>query len=170
MKKSVLVQDNPKSKKPKLKSLGLPTMKVMFTNADQMTPKMVELNKQIETEKPLIVAVCEVKQKNPAESPVMDYDIPGYLIHPINLDNDTGRGIAIYSKDALEKSVIQIDSDSSFEEVCLIEVRLRGGDILLFGCVYRSPTSSESSEQNNDKLNSLLMPVANKKYTQMHCR
>ena len=49
--------------------------------------------------------------------------------------------------------------------MCLIEVRLRGGDILLFGCVYRSPTSSESSEQNNDKLNSLLMSVANKKYT-----
>ena len=166
MKNSVLVQDSPKSKKTKLKSLGLPTMKVMFTNADQMTPsKMVELKKQIEKEKPLIVAVCEVKQKNPAECSVMDYDIPGYSIYPINLDNDTGRGIAIYSKDALEKSAIQIDSDSSFEEVCLIEVRLRGGDILLFGCVYRSPTSSEYSEQNNDKLNSLLMSVANKKYT-----
>ena len=78
----------------------------------------------------------------------MDYDIPGYSIHPINLDNDTGRGLAIYSKDTLDKSVIQIDSDSSFE-VCLIEVRLRGGDTLLFGCVYRNPTSSESSEQNN---------------------
>ena len=63
----------------------------------------------------------------------MDYDIPGYSIHPINLDNDTGRGTAIYSKDALDKSVIQIDSDPSFEEVCLIEVRVRGGEILLFG-------------------------------------
>ena len=69
-----------------------------------MTPsQMVELKKQIEAEKPSIVAVCEVKQKNPAESSEMDYNIPGYSIHPINLDNDTGRGIAIYSKDALYK-------------------------------------------------------------------
>ena len=93
----------------------------------------------------------------------MDYDIPGYSILPINLDNDTGRGITIYSKDALDKSVIKIDSDPSFEEVCLIEVRLRSSDILLLGCVYRSPTSS--FKQTNDKLNSLLTSISSKKYT-----
>ena len=53
--------------------------------------KMVEMKKQIEAEKPLIVAVSKVKQKNHAEISEMDYDIPGYSIHPINLDNDTGR-------------------------------------------------------------------------------
>ena len=47
--------------KIKLKQLGH-TLKVMFTNADQMTPsKMVELKKLIEIEKPLIVAVTELK-------------------------------------------------------------------------------------------------------------
>ena len=61
--------------------------------------------------------------------------------------------------------MIQIDSDPSFEEVCLIEVRIRDGDILLFGCVSRNPTLSESSEQNNDKLNSLLKSISSKKYT-----
>ena len=63
--------------------------------------------------------------------------------------------------------MIQIDtnSDPSFEEVCIIEVRQGGGDILLFGCVYRSSTSSESSKQNNDKLNSLLKSTSSKKYT-----
>ena len=50
----------------------------------------------------------------------MDYDIPGYSINPLNLNNDTGKGIAIYSKDALDKSVIQIDSHPRFEEVCLM--------------------------------------------------
>ena len=106
----------------------------MFTNAEQTTPsKMVELKKQIETEKTInCLRYAKSNKKNPAESSVIDYDIPGYSIHPINLDNDTGRCIAIYSKDALEKSVIQIDSDSSFEEVCLIEVRLRGGDNFTF--------------------------------------
>ena len=136
MKKSILLQETSKSRKTKLKSLGWPTLTMMFANANQMTSsKTVELKKQIEAEKPLIVAVCEVKQKNTAEISEMDYDIPGYPIHPINLDNDTGRGIEIYSKDALDKSVLQIDNDPSFEEVCLIEVRLRSGDIF-FGCVY----------------------------------
>ena len=63
-KKSVVIQGTSKSRIVKLKSLGLPALKVMFTNADQMTPsKLVELKKQIEAEKPLIVAVSEVKQK-----------------------------------------------------------------------------------------------------------
>ena len=49
----------------KPKQLGLHTLKVMFTNADQMTPsKMGELKKLIEIEKPLIVAATELKQKN----------------------------------------------------------------------------------------------------------
>ena len=53
MKISVLVQETSESQKTKLKSVGLPTLKVMFTNADQMTaPKMVELKEQIEVEKP----------------------------------------------------------------------------------------------------------------------
>ena len=44
--------------KEKLEPLNVPALKVMFTNADQLTPsKMVELKKQIEIEKPLIVAV-----------------------------------------------------------------------------------------------------------------
>ena len=48
-----------------LKSTNLPTIKVMFTNADQLTSsKMTELTYKIEEEKPLIIAVCEVKPKN----------------------------------------------------------------------------------------------------------
>ena len=63
----------------------------------------------------------------------MDYNIPGYSIHPINLDNKIGRGLAVYSKEELDKSVIQIDGDSSFEEICSLEIRLHGGDLLLLG-------------------------------------
>ena len=95
----------------------------------------------------------------------MDYNIPGYSIHPVNLDNKIGRGLAVYSKDELDKSVIQVDGDSSFEEICPLEIRLHGGDLLLFGCVYRSPTISESSELNNEKLNELLKSIATKQYT-----
>ena len=37
--------------------------------------------------------------------------------------------------------------------------------MLLFGCVYGSPTISESSELNNEKLNELLKSRATKQYT-----
>ena len=83
----------------------------------------------------------------------MDYNIPGFSLHPVNLDTNIGRGIAVYTKEELDKLAIQIDSDLSFEEACLLENRLRGGDKLLFACCYRSPTPSETSAKNNERLN-----------------
>ena len=59
----------------------------------------------------------------------------------------------------------QIDSNLQFEEVCLLEIRLRGGDVLLFGCIYRSPTGSDISSENNDRLNRLLACISNKRYS-----
>ena len=62
--KYVLTLGSSVPQKMKLKQLGLHTLKVMFTNADQMTPsKMVELKKLIAIEKPLIVAVTELNKK-----------------------------------------------------------------------------------------------------------
>ena len=46
-----------------------------------------------------------------------------------------------------------------------LEIRLRGGDTLIFGCFYRSPTPTINSEGNNEKLNSLLRSVSRKKYS-----
>ena len=112
-----------------------------------------------------MLQLTKLNRKKHKECSEMDYDIPGYTLHPVNLDNETGRGIAVYSKDTLDKSVIQIESDLTFEEVCLLEVRLRGGDVLLFGCIYRSPTPSLTSDQNNEKLNRLLKCISNKKYS-----
>ena len=64
-KKRPKFRQNPsKLHEEKLEPLNVPALKVMFTNADQLTPKMVELKKQIEIEKPLLVAVSEVKSKN----------------------------------------------------------------------------------------------------------
>ena len=130
----------------------------MFTNADQLTSgKKAELIQHIEKEKPLLLAVCEMKPKITKERVILDYNIPGYSIHPVNMDpNNNGRGIAVYTHDSIDKSVMQIQPELGFEEVCLLEIRLRGGDRLIFGCIYRSPTPSEKSEENNNNLNNLL--------------
>ena len=73
--------------------------------------------------KPMIVAVCEVKPKNHKEYSLLDFEIPNFTLHPVNLDNDVGRGIAIYSHSSIDQSVIQVKSEVSFSEVGLLEIR-----------------------------------------------
>ena len=164
--KSVLKDGMSIQKSCALKQSGLQSLTVLYTNADQLTSsKIPELKKHIDSVKPHIVAICEVKRKNGICLTKMDFEIQGYTLHPLNLDNDVGRGIAIYVADDLEKSVNQIESLSKFEEACLLEIRLRGGDIMLIGCIYRSPTISETSYDNNTRLNRLLSTITKKKYS-----
>ena len=81
------LQTKPKLRKDNLASSHLPAIQVMFTNADQLTSsKMSELLKLVEQKKPLVITVCEVKPKNAKERVLKDYEIPGYSLHPVNLE------------------------------------------------------------------------------------
>ena len=156
-----------KTRTSRLTPSGLPSVNILFTNADNLTQvKMSELKQRIITEKPMIVAISEVKPKNFSKfRTLQDYAIPDYTLHPVNLENESGRGIAVFTHDSINRSVIQIQLESTFEEACLLEIRLRGGDILLFCCMYRSPTASSTSEQNNEKLNKLMKTISAKNYS-----
>ena len=165
-KKPVEIQEAPNVRLKRLKSSNLPSLKLMYTNADQLTPtKKTELVKRIEREEPLIVAVCEAKPKNARDRSLKDYEIPNFTLHPVNLEDLNGRGIAVYTHESIGKSTIQVIPNSSFQEVCLLEIRLRSGDLLLFGCLYRSPTTTDNSAANNTSLNQLLKFISLKKYT-----
>ena len=151
-------------RKARLKSSNSETLTVLFTNADQLTTtKMAELRLRIQQEKPLVVAICEVKPKNSQER--HDYDLPFFSLHPVNIHDPIGRGIAVYTHSSLDQSVVQINSNLGFQEACLLEIKLRGGDLMLFGCMYRSPSLSSTSDKNNKCLNRLLQNIANTKYT-----
>ena len=100
----------------------------------------------------MIVAITEAKPKNCNK----DYELENYSLHPINLENNKGRGIAVYIHKSLEKSCADITAAVDFDECCLIEVRLRGGDLMLFACCYRSPTQSNTSrKRGNDEPSTL---------------
>ena len=75
---------------------------------------------------------------------------------PVYLDSNTEQRIITYIPSSIDNCVIQINPDIKFSEVCLLEIRLYGGDNLLFGCFYRSPTTISTSEKNNANLNNLL--------------
>ena len=147
--------------------ITLPAVNVMFTNANQLTPlKLTELKTRIQKDKPLIIAVYEIKPKNSEKlRSLLDYKIPGYTIHPVNLVSKIGRRMAIYTHYSIEESVIEIKPEIKFEEVCLLEIKLRGGDTMLFGSFYRSPTRTDTSEENNTNLNKLLMNLSGKSYS-----
>ena len=57
---------------------------------------MIELKQKIAQEKPLIVALCEVKRKNTKEMTSTEYEIPNFVMHHVNIDQSAGRGIIIY--------------------------------------------------------------------------
>ena len=59
-----MMMNTPQCRLNKLKCTNLPSMKVMFTNADQLTTsKMTELRKKIEREKPGIIAYVRLSQR-----------------------------------------------------------------------------------------------------------
>ena len=154
------------TRKCQLKPSAIPSINVMYTNADQLThSKKDELITKIEQQKPLVIAICEVKPKNSSDRQLLDYVIPGYTMHPVNLDESFGRGVAVYTHESLDKSVIQVKLDLKFEEACIVEIRLRGGDMMCFGCIYRSPTTHDKSDENNENLNNLLRCISKKKYS-----
>ena len=152
----------------KIESFEIPRLKIMYTNADQLTnSKLEELKLKARIQKPLIIAVCEVNSKHAGQKAQPEFDIPGYFPYHVNLDQNKLRGIIVYVKNELNSSVLEIHPQVKYQEVCTLEIRLRGGDTLLFACCYRSPTPTETSDSNNAKLLELLVNLSKKKYS--HC-
>ena len=102
----------------------MPAINIMYINADQFTTmKKSELLEFVERKKPHIIAICEVKSKIPRERTELNYVVPDYSLHPLNLDSNIGRRI-IYIYSSIDNCVIQINPDIKFSEVWLLEIRL----------------------------------------------
>ena len=52
--------------------------------------------------------MCEAKPKNSGERTEKDYEIPNFNLHPVNLGDTKGRGIAVYTHQSIGKSTIQV--------------------------------------------------------------
>ena len=117
---------------------------------------MVELREIVKLEKPLIIAINEVMPKNINKNrEEQDYSISGFSLHRWT----RGRGINIWTHKSIDKSVSIPPTRSNTTEAGCIEIRLQGGDSLMFSCVYRSGTQSE---ENNKELNKFLVNQASR--------
>ena len=142
-------------------------LKIIYTNADQLTSsKKCELAQLILREEPHIIAITEIKPKNGSERKEQDFSFQNFSIFSTNINSDIGRGIVILVHSSISHLVLQIKPVNQFEEACLIEIKLERNDIMLFGCIYRSPTHTTESDVNNNNLNALVHHIASdKKYS-----
>ena len=144
------------------------SLKVMYSNIDQLTTiKKKELEQLMTQTKHHLIALCEVKPKNGQIRLLQEYCLNGYeIVNHTNLDKNKGRGIVILAHESISHLTSEISLKTDFEELSIIEVRLSGKSNLMFGCFYRSPTSTFVSDKNNDDLNNLLRSISkDKKYS-----
>ena len=133
--------------------------KCLYLNADSLPNKIEELHAVIELEKPMLISITEVKPK------VNEYDItkeqikiPGFSLI-WNLDQN-GRLVCIYLLDSpgVTYKESNINSSIGFSECVWLNLKPNKEDRILVGCIYRSPNSTN---ENNDKLNELMIAASN---------
>ena len=86
-----------------------------------------------------------------------------FSIFTTNIDSTSGRGIVILVHSSISHLVIQVAPVIQFEEACLLEIKLKGSDVTLFGCIYRNPTQTSGLDENNNNLNVLVYRLSDNK-------
>jgi len=124
-------------------------MKILYTNADTLTNKMIELQLLACDNKADIIIVTEIKPKYSLEpTTTQQLKLDGYVIYSNLEHQEASRGIAIYLTEKLSEHTTEINIASDFHECLWMSMNLRGNDKLLFGCIYRSPSSSIENDMS----------------------
>ncbi len=132
-----------------------------YTNADSLLNKIGELTTLATLTEPDLIMITEALPKN-VQTAVQESElkIDGYELYT-NLDElSCRRGVCIYAKSNLGASQIQLDV--SVKESVWCELKLKGTDKLLIGCIYRSPNASPD---DSSMVNEVIKKAAKKKYT-----
>ena len=139
----------------------------MYTNADQFVNKRDDLQARITDDEPDVILITEVIpkcQSNPIATALLHMEgyKPNFNFEPAS--NDLGasgiRGVAIYSKTALNAVEVEIPVEGATDHVW---IELQTPDKpLLVGCIYRSPSNDTDKEgcMKNAKITSQLVKAA----------
>ena len=125
-------------------------MDILYTNADGLINKRQELKVLINSlqDKPDVIAITEIKPKNmlgiiqPSE-----FNLDGYNVFCRGLCDNDSRGLLVYVASYLEATLIEVP-DAFRESLFVMLKSARTTDRLLFGNIYRSPSSTQPNDNN----------------------
>ena len=123
------------------------SLKIIYTNADQLMNKMIELEQVVQVEDPDIVGITEVlpKRKHSMKCDDMEFQLDGYDLFS---GEAHGRGVNLYVKQALKatkcQELMDIYGDAAW---CRL-----GMDDRIVGCIYRSPSADEARNTQINKV------------------
>ena len=145
-------------------------IRFIYCNADVLTSdKKKELELDVEKQHPHIIAICEVKPKNGALRELHEYEFDQYkIVSHTNMNTTTGRGVVILAHSSILHLIVDVNQsiNANFNESCIIEVRLSRNNLMVFACIYRSPTKNDTSIENNNNLNKLIRDISSaRKYS-----
>ena len=93
-----------------------------------------------------IIALTEVKQRNRcSEIDLVEVNLPGYNMVLSNITGPDGRGIIVYINESINYTEVIFNTD--LNESVWITVKCHCKE-LLFGCIYRSQSSTVSNNNN----------------------
>ena len=108
------------------KTTVLPKLKFFYTNADQLFNKLPELMVRTRDNKPDIIGITEVKNKNNRQNPsIAEYsigEVGKYQMFAKNIDREEGRGILLYINNIFGAS--EVEMDTTFEENLFVKIKL----------------------------------------------
>ena len=132
-----------------------------YTNADSLPNKLGELMTRIQDGKNSyeVIGITEIYPKNCRYMPgKAELQIEGYELFLSESTSLSKRGAALYINKKLKSEEIKFKE--KFEESVWAQIKLNNNDMLLLGCIYKSPSSSP---ENLDELNKLLITVSKEK-------
>ena len=149
----------------------LKCLKCLYSNVDQLLNKIDDLESMISEDAPDIMLFTEVipkAQRNAINE--SQINIPGYDLYTNfdfteeNLGASGKRGVAVYVKVDIKSEKIVLSND--YDDQMWVEIRLRGEDKLLCGCIYRSPSKDkEKTIGTTSKVCQILNEAVQRKNT-----
>ena len=131
----------------------------LYTNADNLMNKRLELEATIDVNNPDVILVTEYAPKNcTVQTADSELQIEGYSL--FTNSQKCKRGVLIYARTGLGASPSVVSDMCAFDESCWCEISLANNDRLLLGCIYRSPNSPN---ENNDQMRKDLTEITNSK-------
>ena len=130
----------------------------LCTNCDGLLNKKDELLLEATETKAIVILVTEVRPKNYKQDEPLtkeNFTLQGYKLYS-NIEETEKRGVAIYVAESISPLVTEFIFNNEFEEQTWIELKLRGNDKLLIGCIYRSDSGTS---QNNYLLSTLFRQI-----------